>query len=67
MLELVPYKDMTVDPNNPQDIAEKVIKILNDDKLREKMINDGLNYSSKFTWGNTANNLKIYITSLLNN
>lgn len=66
MLELIPYKNMTVDPNNSQDIAEKVIKILNNDKLREKMIKEGLDYSSKFTWENTANNLKNYITSLLN-
>ncbi len=54
MCELVPYKNMTVNPLDPEEIAEKTIKILKDKKLREKMIQDGLDYVTKFTRENTV-------------
>lgn len=65
MMELVPYKDMTVDPHNPQDVADKTIRVLNDSNLREKMIKDWINYSSKFTWENTGNNIINFIKELI--
>jgi glycosyltransferase involved in cell wall biosynthesis len=40
MNELVPYKDLTANPNNAEDIAEKMIKVLEDDNLRQKMIKE---------------------------
>ena len=65
MMELVPYKDMTVDPQNPQDIANKTLKILRDDGLRKDMIEEWISNSDNFTWENTANNFKIYIMELV--
>lgn len=54
MNELVPYKEMTVDPHDPEDIAQKIIMILEDPELKKKMIADGLEYVKQFSWENTA-------------
>jgi hypothetical protein len=37
MIDLVPYKKMTVNPTSPQDIAEKTIQILKDKTLRSTL------------------------------
>ncbi len=65
MLELVPYKDMTINPHNPQDIADKAIAILKDKELREEMIRQWLDYSSNFTRENTANKFFEYFNRLI--
>lgn len=54
MSELVPYKDMLVDPNDPKDIANKMMKIIEDEKLKEKLINEWFKYVKKFSRENTA-------------
>ena len=54
MSELVPYKEMLVDPNNPKDIAEKIISILKKPDLKKQMIKDGLEYVKQFSWEQTA-------------
>ena len=54
MSELVPYKEMLVDPNNPQDIADKMIKIIEDENLKNNLIKEWLEYVKNFSWGNTA-------------
>ena len=61
MKELVKYKEMTVDPNNPQNIADKIIKVLKDPDLRENMVKDWLKNSSNFTRDNTAQNMLNFI------
>jgi len=43
-----------VDPNNVADIAEKLEKVLTDDKLRDKMIEKGNEQYKKFTWEKSA-------------
>ena len=48
MSELVPYKDMLVDPNNPADIANKMMKIIEEGKLKEKLINEWFEYVKNF-------------------
>lgn len=40
--------------DNPQEIAEKMQKIIEDKQLKEKLISDGLNWSSKFAWDKTV-------------
>ena len=42
------------DPNNPQDICNKIEHILNNDKQRTEMINHGLKRVIKYNWENTA-------------
>ena len=64
MKELVPYKNMTVDPYDPSDIAEKTIKILKDNNLREKMSLSWLENSTSFTWENTAKKMLRFIKKL---
>jgi glycosyltransferase involved in cell wall biosynthesis len=43
-----------VDPHNPDDIAEKVLKILNDSSLRKDMIEKGKKQVAKFSWEKAA-------------
>lgn len=62
MNELVPYTEMTADPNNPQDIAEKMVKVLENDDLREQMIKSWLTFSKQFSRENTA---KIFVKNIL--
>lgn len=54
MSELVPYKEMLVNPKDPEDIAKKIIKIMKNPDLKKKMIKDGLNYIKQFSWEKTA-------------
>ena len=54
MSELVPYKDMLVNPNSPGDIAKKMIKVLEDKELKEKLIDDWIKYAKNFSRENTA-------------
>lgn len=43
-----------VDPRNPRDIAEKVMRAVEDANLREKLIQQGLARAREFTWRLTA-------------
>lgn len=54
MSELVPYKDMLVNPNNPADIADKMIEILEDKKLKEKLVKEWFKFVKRFSRKNTA-------------
>lgn len=54
MSELVPYKNMLVDPNDSEDIANKMLKIIEDKRLKEKLIREWLGYVKNFSWENTA-------------
>jgi len=42
------------DPQNADDIAQKIDKVISDDKLREEMIQKGYNQIKKFSWEKTA-------------
>ncbi len=43
-----------VDPHNPEDIAEKINELIKNIFLYEQKINDGLKWSSQYTWKRTA-------------
>jgi len=47
-----------VDPYSPQEIAEKIMMLLNNNELRNKKIKIGLERASKFTWQDSVK--KIY-------
>lgn len=54
-----------VDPNNPQDIADKVKNLMADSKLREKLISEGLERVRQFSWRKTATQtLQVYEEAL---
>lgn len=41
-------------PKSTDDIAEKIEKVLKDEKLRKKMISDGFDQVKKFSWEKSA-------------
>lgn len=45
------------DPKNPEDIAEKTIRVLEDDVLRERLISAGKKRIQSFRWDNAAADL----------
>lgn len=54
-----------VDPNNPQDIADKVTKLMTNQKLRQKLIAEGLERVRQFSWRKTAaQTLQVYEEAL---
>lgn len=57
MSELVPYKDFLVNPNNPEEIAEKLEIITQNPEIRKQLSEDGLEFVKKFSWDNTANEI----------
>jgi len=43
-----------IDPNRPEEIAEAVMKIINDAELRENLSKKGLEHARRFTWDRAA-------------
>ena len=49
------------DPNNVNDIAEKMEMVSSDEKLRQKMIEEGLERAKKFSWDKAASeHMKVF-------
>jgi glycosyltransferase involved in cell wall biosynthesis len=44
------YNALLVRPGDPDAVAEAVLKILKDDKLREKLIEHGIQTAKQWTW-----------------
>jgi N-acetyl-alpha-D-glucosaminyl L-malate synthase BshA len=54
-----------VEPKNPKEIAEKVLLLLKDDKLREKISNNNKEKAKKYSWENVVEKLeKVYLKVL---
>ena len=50
-----------VKAKSEEDMAEKLYQLLVDDKLRKKLIIEGMNYSKQFTWEKTVSEtIKVY-------
>jgi glycosyltransferase involved in cell wall biosynthesis len=45
-----------IDPNNPEQLAEKTVALLNDNTLRQELIEKGLKRSQEFSWEANARN-----------
>jgi glycosyltransferase involved in cell wall biosynthesis len=56
---------MYFNPNQSADMAAKIIEILNDKKLREKMVEKGLQQARKFSWDDCAKKTSRVILSVL--
>jgi glycosyltransferase involved in cell wall biosynthesis len=52
--EVVGNAAMTFNPNSPEDIAEKLISVWDDDNKRSRMRSLGFERRKKFSWENTA-------------
>ncbi|WP_084615652.1 glycosyltransferase family 4 protein [Desulfurococcus mucosus] len=44
------YNSLVVPPGDPQAVSEALVRILTSDKLREKLIENGLETARRFTW-----------------
>lgn len=53
------------DPNDPADIAQTIYRILDDERLRQQLIQRGLERSRQFTWERTANEMVSVFKSFL--
>jgi glycosyltransferase involved in cell wall biosynthesis len=54
-----------VDPHDPQDIADKVLRAVEDPELRRRMIQQGLERAREFSWRRVAEaTLKVYNEAL---
>jgi len=52
--EIVGKAALLVDPHNPVEIADGILKIINNSSVRFELIGRGLHQASTFTWGGTA-------------
>jgi glycosyltransferase involved in cell wall biosynthesis len=65
--EFVKDKIAIVKPNNPQILAERIIHIINDEKLRKKLSKDSEKLISELNWDTIAKKtVKIYL-NIINN
>src|SRR3989344_1515934 len=59
--ELIGRSGLGADPLNPSEIKNELLLLLNDEKLRKKLISNGLKASKDFTWKKAAEQtLKVY-------
>lgn len=56
-----------IDPEDTSDIAKKIIKVLDDSKLRKSMIEKGLEHVKKFSWEKTATQTLKVLEELVKN
>ncbi|MGC8949527.1 MAG: glycosyltransferase, partial [Thermoprotei archaeon] len=49
------YNSLIVPPGDPKAVADAVIKILRDSKLRERLVEGGLETAKRWTWDKVVN------------
>ena len=52
------YNALVSQPGDVKSLSDNLIKVLQDDKLREKLIENGLQTAKRFTWSSTVNNFE---------
>lgn len=52
------FNALVSQPGDIKSLSDNLIKVLQDDKLREELIENGLNTAKKFTWERTAENFE---------
>lgn len=61
LVEIAPDKNFLIDPDNTEEFAEKIEKILKNDKLKKELSEKSQKQSEKFKWETTAREvLQIY-------
>ena len=54
MPEVAGNAALLIDPNNPEELAESILKVISDRQLRQDLIDKGKTRASLFSWENTA-------------
>lgn len=67
LVEIAEAAALFADPQNPNDFAQKILEILNNNVLREQLINTGRVLASKFSWQKTAKQTYDVYKSLIRN
>jgi glycosyltransferase involved in cell wall biosynthesis len=52
--ELVKDKNFVVEPNNPRELAEKILLVLSDDELLKKLSEDSRDLAEEYSWDKIA-------------
>jgi glycosyltransferase involved in cell wall biosynthesis len=52
--EVIGDAALYADPHSPEDVAAKILQVLNDEDLRQRMKSKGLERAARYTWENTA-------------
>uniref|UniRef100_A0A7V0Z796 Glycosyltransferase family 1 protein n=1 Tax=candidate division WOR-3 bacterium TaxID=2052148 RepID=A0A7V0Z796_UNCW3 len=59
------YNGLFFDPHKPEDISQKIIRVLKDKDLRERLINNGKEFVKEYSWFNVAKKIEgFYIEKL---
>ncbi len=61
--EILKNSAFLVKPDNLSEISQAILQILNNQKLKENLINQGLKNSQRFTWQKTAQQTLDYLSS----
>ncbi len=64
--EVIQYDDALFDPHDPNDIAQKIEKVLTDETYRAALITHAKKQALKFSWNITANKLLDNLTLFTN-
>uniref|UniRef100_A0A7C4Y5F0 Glycosyltransferase family 1 protein n=1 Tax=candidate division WOR-3 bacterium TaxID=2052148 RepID=A0A7C4Y5F0_UNCW3 len=54
------YNGILFNPHNPEDIAEKILGVLKNEKLRIQLIENGKNFVKDYSWYNIAKRIERY-------
>ena len=52
------YNGLLVEKNNPNDLREKILELINNEDLRKILGKNGREFSKKFSWEECAKNVK---------
>jgi len=52
--EVVGNAGILIDPHNPNELADKIIKVISDDSLKQEMTKKGIKQAQNFSWVQTA-------------
>jgi len=63
LTEITGSSEYLINPNNPDQIAEAMVKILNSPELQKEQIKNGLIEAEHFSWQNAAENFQKIISS----
>jgi len=54
------YNGLFFDPKNPDDIAQKIVNVLKNSELKNKLINNGKEFVKDYSWQSVAKRIEIF-------
>ncbi|ACV23991.1 glycosyltransferase family 4 protein [Methanocaldococcus fervens] len=61
------YNGLLVEKNNPKNLKEKILELINDENLRKTLGKNGKEFSKNFSWKKCANNVREVYEELIKN